>query len=60
MKTLDRKKLIEEDSKNKIIVSFDIEATQVDAGNGSYEHVANLLIAGNLFINQYIFTIELI
>ncbi len=54
MKPLDVNKLKEEDSKNKIIVTYDIEATQVDAGNGCYEHVANLLIAG-IFVNNSIY-----
>lgn len=47
LKPLDINKLKKEDEITKIIVAYDIEATQKDNGEGLSLHVPNLLIAGS-------------
>lgn len=48
---LNRDKLIQTDSRLKIIVAFDIESRLVDAGDGVKDHVANLLISNTICDN---------
>ena len=49
MKTSNIDKLKKEDSKNKIIVAFDIESCQYEDNKGKSYHRPNLLIASKLF-----------
>jgi hypothetical protein len=46
LKPLNNEDLAKEDSKNKIIVTYDIESTQIRVDDKTSRHEPNLLISG--------------